>query len=105
MIKLKMIPATKIKPAKSIIETKAPNIGAKNNWGKGRGGRRWELTRKRIFIRDKYTCQVCGVVTIDLECDHIVNLAAGGSDNDSNLQAICVPCHKIKTAKESKGGM
>ncbi|AKI27425.1 hypothetical protein [Moraxella phage Mcat9] len=39
-----------------------------------------------------------------LEADHIINRAQGGSDDLSNLQTLCKPCHKIKTQKESQAG-
>jgi 5-methylcytosine-specific restriction protein A len=57
-----------------------------------------------ILVRDEYTCQACGTVTLDLEVDHIINVAQGGTDADDNLQALCVPCHKGKTAEESARG-
>jgi 5-methylcytosine-specific restriction protein A len=41
---------------------------------------------------------------LDLEVDHIINIAQGGNDDDANLQALCVPCHKLKTAEESARG-
>lgn len=72
-----------------------------DSWGAGRGGRPWRRKRESILIRDNYTCRVCGLTTKDLEVDHIVNVAQGGTDDDGNLQAICVPCHKAKTARES----
>ncbi|MDD2054183.1 HNH endonuclease [Pseudomonas putida] len=75
-----------------------------DSWGSGRGGRPWRRKRDAILLRDKYTCQVCGVTTNHLEVDHVVNLAQGGTDEDDNLQAICVPCHKLKTAAESVQG-
>lgn len=74
---------------------------SKKNWGKGRGGRPWRRKRLEIFKRDKYTCQSCGVVTTELECDHIINTAQGGTDNASNLQSLCKTCHKQKTLLES----
>ncbi|MDY7565798.1 HNH endonuclease [Pseudomonas sp. RTC3] len=73
-------------------------------WGSGRGGRPWRRKRESILLRDKYTCQKCGVVTLDLEVDHIVNIAQGGNDDDANLQALCVPCHHAKTAAEAAQG-
>lgn len=73
-------------------------------WGSGRGGRPWRRKREAILQRDKYTCQRCGIVTIDLEVDHIVNIAQGGTEDDSNLQALCIPCHQAKTAAESAQG-
>lgn len=77
---------------------------AERGWGSGRGGRPWRRKRESILVRDKYTCQACGIVTIDLEVDHIVNIAQGGTDDDANLQALCVPCHQAKTATESAQG-
>ncbi|WP_331713400.1 HNH endonuclease [Nocardia terpenica] len=35
------------------------------------------------------------------EVDHIVNFARHGSDEIDNLQAVCAPCHRVKTARES----
>ncbi|WP_272575920.1 HNH endonuclease, partial [Providencia sp. PROV273] len=32
--------------------------------------------------------------------DHIKPKAHGGTDDDSNLQSLCWPCHKRKTARE-----
>lgn len=77
---------------------------AEGGWGSGRGGRPWRRKRESILLRDKYTCQGCGVVTLDLEVDHIVNIARGGTDDEANLQALCVPCHKAKTAVEAAQG-
>jgi 5-methylcytosine-specific restriction protein A len=73
-------------------------------WGSGRGGRPWRRKRAAILLRDEYTCQACGIITLQLEVDHIVNRARGGSDDEENLQALCVPCHKLKTAAESIEG-
>jgi len=42
---------------------------------------------------------------MELELDHIVNVAQGGTDDESNLQSLCVSCHKVKSQKESRGGM
>jgi 5-methylcytosine-specific restriction endonuclease McrA len=35
-----------------------------------------------------------------LECDHIVPLHRGGSNDPGNLQSLCKECHAIKTATE-----
>ncbi|MBJ3490175.1 HNH endonuclease, partial [Salmonella enterica subsp. enterica serovar Albany] len=53
--------------------------------------------------RDKGLCQSClhaGVVREAKTVDHIVPKAHGGTDADSNLQSLCWPCHKAKTARE-----
>ena len=74
---------------------------------RGYGGM-WRKRRVRILKRDKGLCQVCigqGRITAASSVDHIINKAEGGTDDDSNLQAICWPCHKIKTQDESVRGL
>lgn len=41
-------------------------------------------------------CKVGGAVGLDW--DHIIPLAFGGIDGIDNLQPLCRPCHKAKTA-------
>jgi 5-methylcytosine-specific restriction protein A len=35
------------------------------------------------------------------ECDHITPHTEGGTDDLSNLQWLCTPCHKRKTGQEA----
>lgn len=59
--------------------------------------------RERIKRRDLGLCKACyakGILTEGTQVDHIVPLAAGGSDDDSNKQLLCVKCHKAKSAAE-----
>lgn len=35
-----------------------------------------------------------------LEVEHIIPLSEGGLNEDSNLQLMCGPCHKVKTSAE-----
>ena len=63
-------------------------------------GNAWDKLRKVIMQRDCGLCQVCanaGRVTIAQAVDHIKPKAKGGTDAESNLQAICKPCHDAKT--------
>ncbi|WP_310474117.1 HNH endonuclease [Sandarakinorhabdus sp.] len=53
--------------------------------------------RKRIMERDAYRCCKCGS-HLDLSIDHIVPRSAGGSNEDDNLQTLCVPCNVKKGA-------
>lgn len=67
-------------------------------------GSEWVRTRVRILTRDSGLCQPClraGQVTLAKQVDHIIAKAAGGTEDDDNLQAICTACHKIKTAAEA----
>lgn len=34
--------------------------------------------------------------------DHIVPIAGGGTDDRSNLQGLCGPCHDVKTREEAQ---
>ena len=65
------------------------------------------MLRKSILARDCELCQVCfaaGRVTLAREVDHIVSKEMGGSNDPSNLQSICKPCHQLKTQIEAAHG-
>lgn len=64
-------------------------------------GRKAMNRTARIKARDLYTCAGCGRVTPELEVDHIVPLHLGGADRDANLELLCIPCHRKKTASEA----
>ena len=66
-------------------------------------GRKLDRIRKRVLLRDHYTCRRCGRVSVDLEVDHIVPLFLGGAESDENRQALCRECHAAKSAEEEKG--
>ena len=54
--------------------------------------------RLAILERDGYRCVYCGART-QLCVDHIVAVAAGGTDDDENLQTLCRPCNTKKGTK------
>ena len=83
--------------------------------------------RRRIRKRDRGRCAACGLDTYGLrrslrgkgmtralrergfvprrslwELDHIIPLVDGGTHDPSNLQTLCTPCHKKKTAQEAR---
>jgi 5-methylcytosine-specific restriction enzyme A len=67
-------------------------------------GTAWTKLRLVILKRDSYLCQACkleGRTTPAREVDHITPKAKGGTDDPSNLVAICREHHKAKTAKEA----
>ena len=55
-------------------------------------------TRFEVFKRDRFTCQYCGAQGVPLECDHVFPISKGGSNEDDNLVAACVPCNRSKGA-------
>jgi 5-methylcytosine-specific restriction endonuclease McrA len=56
------------------------------------------LSRKNILLRDRNTCQYCGVVlpSGDLTLDHVVPRSRGGSSSWENLVACCHSCNRRK---------
>jgi len=83
--------------------------------------------RRAVRKRDRGRCGACGLDTYALrrqirgrgshrrlrelgfkprrslwELDHIVPLIDGGGHEPSNLQTLCTPCHKQKTAREAE---
>ena len=58
--------------------------------------------RRKVMIRDNYTCQICGKYMPDevgLQIDHIVPVAKGGKTVLSNLQVLCSKCNGRKSNK------
>ena len=77
-------------------------------YGQGRGGRPWRRKREAVLKRDGYLCQPCkrlDRITLATEVDHVTPQAEGGSEDESNLQAICETCHKAKTQAEAARGV
>jgi len=73
------------------------------SYAKPRG---WTTTTKRILQRDGRQCyrrgpQCIGAAT---QVDHVIPHSQGGSHDDSNLAAICKPCHDEKTKVEATAG-
>ena len=54
--------------------------------------------RYKILQRAKHRCELCGIPADQkaLDVDHIVPKNLGGSDNESNLQALCYTCNRSK---------
>jgi len=69
-------------------------------------GTAWDKLRKLILTRDNHLCQAClrnGRPTPATHVDHITPKAKGGTDEHTNLQALCEPCHTAKTTIENGG--
>jgi len=61
--------------------------------------RNWALLRRRVLRRDGGVCQICGAPANHV--DHIVPAIEGGTDDETNLQALCSLHHNRKTAREA----
>ena len=70
-------------------------------------GSEWRKIRRFVIQRDKGLCQPCltqGRYTEFQDVDHIKPKTQGGTDDLSNLQCICKPCHQSKTGTETTTG-
>ena len=68
-------------------------------------GNTWAAIRQAVLIRDEYKCKECGKVILSMpQVDHIVPRRAGGTDDPSNLQTLCMTHHSRKTKREMAGG-
>ena len=73
-----------------------------------REGRLTPRERREVIERDGGVCQLGypGCSYIATVVDHVVNLAAGGDrDDPANRQAVCAPCHNVKTERERLAGI
>lgn len=60
--------------------------------------RRVAFTRFNVFLRDRFTCQYCGMrlPAAKLTFDHVVPRSRGGSTSWSNIVTACEPCNTGK---------
>jgi 5-methylcytosine-specific restriction endonuclease McrA len=83
---------------------------------------RTAVVRRDLLEHGHVFCQVCGLVSVELvegaasrygrdarerpgcpwEADHRIPLEDGGAHELDNLQCLCVPCHRKKTARENR---
>jgi HNH endonuclease len=80
--------ASDVARARSILGTDAA----------GSGGRRQPIpreTRLAVFNRDGGRCAECGS-NFDIQYDHIIPVAMGGSSTVENLQILCADCNRRK---------
>ena len=79
-----------------------------------RGDKVWEHRRKssgyisgtiryEILKRAKFRCELCGISAGQkaLEVDHIIPRNHGGTDDQSNLQALCYSCNAMKRDRDT----
>jgi 5-methylcytosine-specific restriction protein A len=69
-------------------------------------GRRLQAMRARLFARNPLcvACQDQGRAVAATQRDHVIPLAEGGIDDESNEQGLCEACHDAKSAQEALRG-
>ena len=60
------------------------------------------LSRREIFVRDRYTCQYCGRSTHELTLDHVLPRHRGGPHSWENLVSACKQCNHRKAGRTPK---
>ncbi len=59
-----------------------------------------KLTRREVFVRDKYRCQYCGKEsTKDLTLDHVLPRFRGGRHVWENVVSACTTCNHKKAGR------
>lgn len=54
--------------------------------------------RRKLLEKYEYRCVICSDYK-DLQIDHIIPLARGGTNDEENLQVLCATCNKSKGTK------
>ena len=57
------------------------------------------LSRRDVFIRDRFRCQYCGTAPRDLTLDHVIPRSRGGGHIWSNVVSACVACNHRKAGR------
>ena len=58
-----------------------------------------KLSKKEVFLRDRYTCQYCGKRAPDLTLDHVVPRRQHGPHTWDNVVAACNRCNLRKAGR------
>ena len=67
---------------------------------KASGGKHTDADIAAILDLQKGRCAYCRIKFGKYQVDHIIPLARGGSNDRTNLQALCTPCNQAKSAKD-----
>jgi len=81
-------------------ETRVPSIIMLTEYMKPKHTVRF--SKSNVFLRDKYTCQYCGIVLTKQQCtlDHVLPVSHGGKSTFENSTTSCGPCNANKGANK-----
>lgn len=57
------------------------------------------LSRREVFLRDRYTCQYCAKKTHELTLDHVLPRHRGGPHSWENVVSACKQCNHRKAGR------
>ena len=58
-----------------------------------------KLSKKEVFLRDRFTCQYCNKKTQDLTLDHVIPRKQNGAHSWNNVVAACSRCNLHKAGR------
>ena len=58
-----------------------------------------KLSKKEVFLRDRFTCQYCGKKSQELTLDHVIPRRQNGSHSWNNVVAACAKCNLRKAGR------
>ena len=58
-----------------------------------------KLSKKEVFLRDRFTCQYCGKKAQDLTLDHVIPRRQNGAHTWENVVAACNRCNLHKAGR------
>ena len=58
-----------------------------------------KLSKKEVFLRDRYACQYCGKKSQDLTVDHVIPRRQNGAHTWNNVVAACIRCNLRKAGR------
>ncbi len=58
-----------------------------------RYGDDWEKIRYLVYVRDRFTCQHCGINKVKLDVHHIIPFLETFDNSLGNLISLCRKCH------------
>ena len=54
------------------------------------------FSKRNVLLRDRYTCQYCGVTGMSFTLDHVVPKSQGGITSWENVVCACINCNNKK---------
>ena len=60
---------------------------------------RRKLSKREIFLRDRYICQYCGQQTRELTLDHVIPRRQEGGHTWENIVGACILCNRRKAGR------
>lgn len=52
----------------------------------------WDLIRRKVYRQANYTCEICGIKNVRLDCNEVWNYQ-GNKQTLVRLEAVCRMCH------------